>query len=357
MFTEKYFKEDIKIFERSLDNKIDEGLKKIEENILGINDKSPKIYTVLLNKNKFNYEYILSAIVNDDVNSIYDTYLDSVYINAEYFKLSNYENKIFSGYFLVDSDKYEFRYVLEKDTRYFDKINEIYHIYLTNNVKWYGIDMKYINRMYRVKVVEYVDNIHLLENIDKFNIEYNFSSDVDLNLKPYWNILNKNFIAKESMSILDGFSYKYEIEKNENTFYLVNEKDEIIEDVVNQKNKLEIYSKFSNLYSFIILVIGYVNMSVFKYISVNYEYEIDSEPTIENIKRYFKKHDYEVVDIKMSNENKNYLDIPEYNKMIMKKYISNIEVKLDNYYDYDKIFKIVNILNLNLYMYKVVVYE
>lgn len=357
MLEEKYFKEDIKIFEKSLNERLNTKLLKLENELFSISEKSPKIYNILLDKNKFDFSYILTEIVEEEKINLNSEYLESVYLDCDYYDLEKFENKIYTGYFFIDEVKYNFRYILEKDNRYEKEIEKLYKLFITNNIKWYGINMKYINRMYRVKIVEYIDDISVIDKIEPIYIEYNFEDRVKINLKPYWNIVNQKFVVKESLTILDSFAYKYELDKNENCTYLVNEKDELIEDVINMEKKLEVYSKFSNLYSFNILIIKNLNINIFKDIVANYDYEISSEPNIENIKKYFKKNNIEIKTIKKVEKINNNLNIPNYNKMILKKIIAYIEVKLASHYDYDKVFNIVNILNLNLYMYEVVIYE
>ena len=142
-------------------------------------------------KEQKKYDYFLKKMIEEDNISQNSKYLDSVYIDIDYYNLLDIEDKVYIGEFILSNEVYRFKYKFTKDNRYDEKISSIYNSFLNSNLVWYSIDKRYINKMYRIEVLEYIDDISLISDIAfcDLKLEYHLDSNIYLNKKIYWRNL------------------------------------------------------------------------------------------------------------------------------------------------------------------------
>ncbi len=353
MVDKKTFLEHTKIFENVIIRRLDEGLNNMKELISNTDYTSPMIYTCVLNSVS-DYDYFLSKMVKEEDYNIYSQYLSSVYISIPYYELLEISNNIYVGEFIVGDEKYRFEYILEQDTRYFDKIVELYKSFVMSNFKWWGIDMADILRMYRVKVISYIDDISLIENMD-FKISYGLNSNFSFSSSIYWNIIETVNIVKPYISVLDNVAYRYDISKELDSNYLVKEVD-LVEDIINYQEYISVYSKHSNIYSLELFKICPFDTRLIKDYRKSLPIPVPCVITLEKIKTYLKSYGISVKNIYKSSENKSHLIIPNYNKHIHRIYTSYIYIEITGTIDYFALFLAINILQLEISL-RIRVYE
>ncbi|WP_068268275.1 hypothetical protein [Caviibacter abscessus] len=358
----KEFLEHTKVFENHISNTLENGLLNLDYKILSQNKDSPCIYTVLLSKSEaLKYDYFLKEIVEDENISIYSKYLDTVYIDKNYYDLLEMENNTYIGEFILKEERYVFKYILIKDERYDVCINKLYDSFMLNNLKWYSIDKRDINKMYRVKVIEYVDDITLLENIpfEDIKIEYNFDNTISNYKKVYWNIgFETKLLNKEITRFNDIVAYKYILDKTKKDIYLLNENSSKIDDVCIYDTRIDVYSKYDNIYIFDMFHIFEFDFRFnFKYCKSICGFN-NKIVGIESIKKFlYQTYKLKLTDFKITNKNIGHLIIPNYDNQIITYNLGYLYLKFEKIYSYEDLFHAINLLKLNINGYEIRVIE
>lgn len=358
----KDFLEHTKIFENHINSVLNEGLLHLDNMILSQNKDSPCIYTVALAyEESQKYDYFLKEMVEDEKISIYSKYLTSVYIDKDYYNLIEMENNVYVGDFILEEEKYRFKYILVRDKRYDVCIEKLYESFMLNNLKWYSIDKRDINKMYRVKVTEYIDDISLLEDIDfrDIKINYNFNECIFTDKKVYWNIdIETKLLDKSLTRFGDILGYKYTFNKLEKEVYLLSGNSSKIDDVCIYDTRVDVYSKYDNIYifeMFHILEFDFrFNLKYFKSIC-NFNNKIVGTESLR--KFFYNSYKLKLIDIKVSSENIGHLIIPNYDKQILNYTLGYLYLKFERIYSYEDLFHAVNVLRLNISAYEIRVVE
>ncbi|WP_156285982.1 hypothetical protein [Oceanivirga salmonicida] len=348
MLDRKTFLEHTKIFEKEILTRLENGISDLRSAFKGILRQSPTIYTCALPKCS-NFDYFLSQMICDEEITIYSEYLSSVYV-YDIDKISD----MYVGYFEFSDEKYRFKYILEPDTRYIELIKSLYHSFILSNFKWQGIDLRDINKMYRVKIIEYIDDISLIDGME-YSINYDLDNNFSFETRIYWNVIESCCIAKQYLTRLGDLAYRYVIDINEESTYLVN--SDLVEDVINYSNSIEIYSKKSDLYSFPIFKVCPFDKRLVPNYVCNVPYALINVISLGNISRYLTLYGINVVKIFKSNETLACLIIPDYNPYIEKYYSSNIYIEISKPSSYLDLYLAINILQLEIPSYRLKVYE
>lgn len=340
----KDFLEHTDLFENRIKNELDKGLSHLKELIN--NDTSiPNIYTCVLEKDNEKYSYFLFPMVQD-VD-------DCVYIKKEYYELEDIEGMTFIGQYILGSEKFKFKFILEKDERFNEQVNILYKSFILSNLPWQSFDKRYINRMYRVKILEDID--YLEDKADAI-IDYGLGDDYVFNMNIYWNIEKIQQISKKSLTILDEISYLYTLDKSNIDYYLLHEDERYIDDVLNYEDNVKIFSTKDDLYCFNILRVTKFDERFISNYTVN-NLKLRNIVSLKDIVKIFKvNYGITIKDLFYSNENLSHLIIPDYNKQILKLKNSYLYLKLEKIQNYDDVIHLVNYLNNNLTTYEVRVY-
>lgn len=344
MIDDKKFLEHTELFEKLIETNMKNSINNLRRYLFE-NSNIPRICFTLLKNGFTKYSYFLYPIEEFEK--------DNVYVDKPYYELKEIETKEYMGYYLLGEEKFYFIFTLEQDKRYYEKINKLYYSFLVSNICFNGLDLRYIYRMYKIKIQKILDTF---EKIDEATIHYELDEDFIFDINIYWNIETKKLISKKNLTVISDISYMYILDKNEEDFYLINEDKSLIEDVVHYNNYVEIYSKNMNLYFFNIF-----NVKKFddRFIEKFVESETENIEIISlnDMKRIFIKNNVEVSEPIYENSNLSHLLIPNYNSQIFTFKKDYIYFKLKKYLTYDDVFNAVNILNLKLSNYEVRVYE
>lgn len=352
----KTFLEHTSLFEKKIEKTISNGFNKLSHDLLNVNKTSPCIYTCVLDKDiSTKYDYFLKEMIENDNISQNSKYLDSVYIDIDYYNLLDIEDKVYIGEFILSNEVYRFKYKFTKDNRYDEKISSLYNSFLNSNLVWYSIDKRYINKMYRIEVLEYIDDISLISDIAfcDLKLEYHLDSNIYLNKKIYWNVSFEPKLFNKELSRVDkSIVYRYTLDKSENEDYLIDENSSKIDDVCIYDNKIEVYSRYDNLYVF----------DIYNILNFDLRYDIKyskSIPTklfkvfsIDTINKFLdKSYNIKLREIKKEDNNNSYLIIPDYDKQIYKYTNGSLYLYIDKFNSYDDLFHAINLLKLSITEY------
>lgn len=352
----KTFLEHTSLFEKKIEKTISNGFNKLSHDLLNVNKTSPCIYTCVLDKDiSTKYDYFLKEMIENDNISQNSKYLDSVYIDIDYYNLLDIEDKVYIGEFILSNEVYRFKYKFTKDNRYDEKISSLYNSFLNSNLVWYSIDKRYINKMYRIEVLEYIDDISLISDIAfcDLKLEYHLDSNIYLNKKIYWNVsFEPKLFSKELSRVDKSIVYRYKLDKSENEDYLIDENSSKIDDVCIYDNKIEVYSRYDNLYVF----------DIYNILNFDLRYDIKyskSIPTkifkvfsIDTINKFLdKSYNIKLREIKKEDNNNSYLIIPDYDKQIYKYTNGSLYLYIDKFNSYDDLFHAINLLKLSITEY------
>lgn len=340
-FDEKFFFENTSKFEKKIQNFVNEKIDYLKNSFDNILDIEPKIYIKIMDKNLNEYPFYFSKIIDDD-NLVYIE--ENIDTNIYYYGKIYYQDNILT-----------FRYILQNDTRFNEIVENLYHGYILNNISWDGINMFYFNKMYKIKILEYIDELNILEDIDISELKLDYCNDkIDFNKTIYWNIRKNSLISKKYLARLDTIGYLYEIEKSNDIEYIVDLGQDCIEDICNYSDKIQIYSKKHDLDIISVYEIIKINCELIDKLSYSSIYNKTNLISIYNIKKFLQNNNIKVNNIFYSNENITHLNIPNYNPFIKHFKTSYIYINLEKISEKEIYY--INYLNLKL-NYEVRVYE
>lgn len=337
--------EHTKVFEKKIKQELKDGIEYLKS-IITDNLEYHNIYTCILDKDNKDLDGFLFPILSKKD--------DRVYINKDYFELKEIENKEFIGKIYTDEEICRFKYVFEKCNEYDDIIQELYNSFLLSKYTWLNIDRRYIDRMYKIKILEYIDMY--IDFVD-YKIDYCLDNDFYFNKDVFWNIEKSQLIYRKNLTRLDEISYCYEFDNDDNISILFILNVDKLEDILYTKNKIMLYSKYSNLYIFDVFKIHKFNEFLLDDFSKNLK-DYVKLTTLEDIKKYVEKNsNIKVKKVFYSNENINNIDIEDYKPLILKLKIKYIYIEIEKQKIYFDIVYITNVLRLLLPHYDIRVYE
>lgn len=359
-----YSEDDKKFIETKLVDKFYELYDDLEkfksEIILKINSEKiitdvDDIYFFIDSKsNNMNFKNFVEFIKDDEIVSIeIEKYIDTIFLNFDLETIKIIEKLEFEGIIVVNDENISFKYILEKDKRYDEKIEKILYSSYNSNIYIKEISNRLFNRLYRIKIVDIEKEI--FENINNLDILYNFGvfeKNIINNVIVYSNIFseilisNSNIYPSEEKSLINHTVYI------DNNTYLVS--DEINIYLMYKKYEDEVYTlnfineyENKNIYNFFVIKkINLIELNYIKnkeYITNKYEYNLN-KITEFTLKKYIKNHyiyskvfefnniDYEnkKINLYLLKKDIYYLDnLKEISNMIYEK--SGIEVNLDDY--------------------------
>lgn len=94
------------------------------------------------------------SILNEE-EKIYDKI---IYI-GELDEMRQYDGYEFEGLIEIEGKIFNFKLKLEKDNSYEKKLDELYRTFQLNFLKWKTINAPYVNRVFKIKIIEYSENI------------------------------------------------------------------------------------------------------------------------------------------------------------------------------------------------------
>lgn len=150
-----------------------------------------------------------------------------------------------SGVALVNGEERTCRFRIVKAVRYRHMIEELYQVFVYNNVRWTTINTAYLDRFYDVIPESLEDEQE--ESPDSYRINWGeLSPFVEQNYMPLWNVEKFTFDCVDfMMPCMDGIHYEHEFDIEEygrEHGYLIGINEEI-EEIRQEENKIILKSK------------------------------------------------------------------------------------------------------------------
>lgn len=156
--------------------------------------------------------------------------LMTVFMEADFLKCRRIERdqRIFSGTFVIKSERYPFKCRLQPAKRYLRQLDALYNAFIRNDVPWTTINAAYLNKFFDVCLTELPKALPRGAKITPEQIEISFDpyeADLKRGLIPVWNIDMYRIKGEDfPMPAVDAVNYEYrfELEKlgEENGFLL-----------------------------------------------------------------------------------------------------------------------------------------
>ena len=328
----KFFREVIEPSFKGLLEHTDNMYKGLEENIyreLTLSDYD--IYTGLLPRNELKYHdlYLNPILERENINKNYDEILKELISNEEAIveqiflpleekdiNMAIYGKSYYIAYLRYKERKCKVKIALERVEEYEKREEDIYKVFLKNNIKWKTINNPYIRKILQVKIIAVLGDIEEIEEIE--SIEYtDFEFEYKRDLVPVWNIVSKNRPVKDSIAPAeDSINYVYpllvdELKNSDNKAIVYFEKGNIKAVNKNSQGNLEIVLDTQNVEE--------IDIHIFKNIN-EYQKENIKYPVMSN-------EDVSILDkIKSSNRIKTELEI----RRIVETYGKDFGIKVED---------------------------
>lgn len=226
-------KASLKTFE-ILINDLEKKMNNFEEKILdsAVSDKENiNIVSMIVPKEEFYlYEEEFSPIILSDMQE--KSLIDILESNEKIYKkiiiedernnLKIFENMKIQGKIKIKENIYNIDFILEKDESYVKRIKDIYDVFGLNSLKWRTINIPYINKIFKLKILNFNENLvdELKKESDNLKIEFEEDNNRRKWLEDYiiiWNIQKINMLGNgEIKPTVDRIHYEHTLYFNNN---------------------------------------------------------------------------------------------------------------------------------------------
>ncbi|MFI3212255.1 MAG: hypothetical protein R3Y24_02840 [Eubacteriales bacterium] len=206
--------------------------------------------------------YLFPIIVNEvsknivaDINFAIENntpyFLENIFVKDFYPKLAILsENNHFKGIIKTTDGEYKVIFSVAQDTRYIEKLKDLFEAFRNNGAKWNTVILAYLVRTYAISVIsvdtDKIKGTYLGFSIDFGDYEYKIIRDV----MPLWNI--KMFTEKTNsfpICIEDGLKYEHSVlidKKQKGSKVIVGNLDADLYATYSIKNQISIVSTERN---------------------------------------------------------------------------------------------------------------
>lgn len=168
---------------------------------------------------------INEAFKNKEPYFLENIFLKDIYPNIDCFA----QKQIFAGSIKTTEGDFSATFAVSHDTRYIDKIKDLYKAFGSNGAKWNPVILSYLIRTFSVSVSK-VDQNELKGNFIGFTVDFGeFESCIIRDVLPLWNM--KTLTQKTSsfpISVDEGLKYEHSVlldEKGKNNRVIVGNLD------------------------------------------------------------------------------------------------------------------------------------
>ncbi|WXR61487.1 hypothetical protein WG909_14450 [Peptostreptococcaceae bacterium AGR-M142] len=238
------------------DNLMFETLNKRIFDEIEYEDNDFSIYTTVVSKIDYDpLNYFLHPIINNKMNKDLNAdikealnknkiKLDEVFLKLDYLKLKELRRKeiIFSGKLITDKNSYDAKFSLEKNKSFKEKIENLYKVFIKNNIRWKSFNTTYLNKILDIYMIDFdISKIDYDEKIIDYQIDFfDYKEFIVKDIIPLWNIENKKLSTTGfPMPCEDKVNYEHKIEiidEENKESYLLNSIENNIKNIRQTKN-------------------------------------------------------------------------------------------------------------------------
>ncbi|MHC1748116.1 MAG: hypothetical protein AB9856_06985 [Cellulosilyticaceae bacterium] len=226
--------------------------------------QSYSLYTSLVSKEDYDplHAFLHPMLPQDVLEESYDLQailtnikdgkkekLFKIFLECEYLKFQGIlnDNQLFQGVIKTDKRSYDAYFEVAANKDYWDEVEKLYTIFISNNIPWKTINVPYISRILDVCLIKIEEGIGDDENIQEIMVDFGQHSQfIRYNQVPLWNI--KKIILDTigfPMPCQDHIHYEHGItirEYGTEHGYLVQDVAQEIQYVRHQKENIVIVS-------------------------------------------------------------------------------------------------------------------
>jgi hypothetical protein len=192
----------------------------------------------------YKVEEVLNSLRENQPMTMFKVFLKCDYLMVKDILSSK---KTFKGIIETNKNTYEAYFSLKENKEYIKKLDELYKMFINNNIPWTTINNPYIYKITNVVLIKCKEDIGEDENINKISIDFEeYKEFIEYDIVPLWNI--KEISLKSlgfPMPCEDKINYEHmiSIEKERgNHGYLVNYEGNNIQYVKFMKDSIVICS-------------------------------------------------------------------------------------------------------------------
>ena len=142
---------------------------------------------------------LITLLQNKDIETDKEPIVyDKIVYVKEKDDMLKYSGYLFEGESYIDGKMYKFKLRLEKDDSYKQKIEELYHTFQLNFLKWTTLNVPYASRVFKIIITEYdntiIEALNKLPDRDKISnidiLDENIKRDFAIKHIPVWNMIH-----------------------------------------------------------------------------------------------------------------------------------------------------------------------
>ena len=179
------------------------------------------IYTALVHKEKFYlYEEEMFPIIKNNKNlgkimeNEGEKIVGTVFVKRSYSDIMKLNGRELSGFIKAGESRYMVSVKMEIDNRYREKMEELYSVFLLNDLKWRTINQCYSEKMFKLVITDHDEELYYA-NTDAFELEIFYeelTGDVYPDYDLMWNIREKEAIGDSLVRAMeDRIHYEHKI--------------------------------------------------------------------------------------------------------------------------------------------------
>lgn len=168
--------------------------------------QSYSLYTSLVSKEDYDplHAFLHPMLPQDVLEESYDLQailtnikdgkkekLFKIFLECEYLKFQGIlnDNQLFQGVIKTDKRSYDAYFEVAANKDYWDEVEKLYTIFISNNIPWKTINVPYISRILDVCLIKIEEGIGDDENIQEIMVDFGQHSQfIRYNQVPLWNI-------------------------------------------------------------------------------------------------------------------------------------------------------------------------
>lgn len=193
---------------------------------------------------KFDMNAILEGLRNNE-----DVRLFTLFMKCDYptIKKLLQSNKSYSGVIITDEREYRIKVRLEHNTKYLNRIHELYDVFLKNTIPWKTLNAPYANKFFEVVLTECEGMIGENEEIKEIEFDLEeFEKYKMLGVVPLWNIRKLGLKCEGfPMPAIDRVNYEHVLSLKKlgaENGYLIDAEEHLIKHIMRTEDKLVIVS-------------------------------------------------------------------------------------------------------------------
>lgn len=172
-------------------------------------------------------------------------YLENIYYNSIYPNIEKLNGHcFFKGTITTSEKEYEATFLVTQDTRYIDKITNLYKAFCNNGAIWNTVVLSHLIRTFSVSIYE-VKSQQLQGDFINFSIDFaEYEKEIIRDVLPLWNIsMFTETTSSFPISVDGGVKYKHSIlleNKRKGSKLIVGNLDSIFYAISENKNEMSI---------------------------------------------------------------------------------------------------------------------